>query len=241
MRAIDKAKTQNPEFGLKRIWSLLKAEYGWEISEKRVKKFLDLRQAAPTANSGADVSAKDVVQESQDKSASSGREAIQPIIKTVEQRPSPRGYFSFTPCPREGVTDDLPRIIMFGGEYYDGAKNLFYNDCFMFTMDSAGGHTWNLLGCDNKPGTRSAHQAIEWHEGLYIFGGEWSSQNGQKFKLFDDLWRLDLSKQNWEKIDGSASGPSPSARSGHRMVCVDDQIILYGGDSPESNLAGLVS
>jgi hypothetical protein len=231
IKAIDKLKTEHPEFGLKRVWSFLKTEHGWEISEKRVKKFLDLAKNAD-AVCGSSSAAPSLPSEKQPEQGPSTQEHIAVIAKMVEQRPSPRCYFSFTVCPLAGVKDELPRIVKFGGEYYDGAKNLFYNDTYLFQMDYGGGHTWNLLNCENKPGTRSAHQACEWQEQLFIFGGEWSSQNGQKFKLFDDLWRLDLNQQVWERIAGSASGPAPSARSGHRMVCVDDQLILYGGAVP---------
>ena len=231
--AVDTIRTEHPDFGIKRIWSLLKAEHGWEISEKRVKKFLDLLRADDTSARIGPASSRQV--DTDGVTAPPALDiamAISDVVKkhkSIEQRPSPRCYFSFTVCPRSGVLDDLPRILLFGGEYYDGAKNLFFNDSFALQMDSSGAYSWSLLNCENKPGTRSAHQVCEWSEQLFVFGGEWSSQNGQKFKLYDDLWKLDLTNQVWEKIGSSACGPPPSPRSGHRMVCVDDQLVLYGG------------
>lgn len=31
-------KESNPDYGIKRIWTFLKEDKGWEVSEKRVKK-----------------------------------------------------------------------------------------------------------------------------------------------------------------------------------------------------------
>ena len=39
LQATREAKSQNPDFGVKRIWTLLK-EKGWVISEQRVKKVM---------------------------------------------------------------------------------------------------------------------------------------------------------------------------------------------------------
>ena len=39
LQAARDAKTQNPDFGVKRIWTLLK-EKGWVVSEQRVKKIM---------------------------------------------------------------------------------------------------------------------------------------------------------------------------------------------------------
>jgi hypothetical protein len=40
----------------------------------------------------------------------------------------------------------------------------------------------------NLPPSRSAHQSCVWNGYLYIFGGEYSSPNGEKFKLYEDMW-----------------------------------------------------
>ena len=221
-KAIAEVKSKNPEFGVKRIWNYLKTERGWEVSEKRVKKFVvlanDTEQGAElSSNSGA-------------ASRKEGPNKPEPT-KLLGQKPSPRAYFSLTSCPDISdssckFSSDSPRLVMFGGEYYDGSKNFFYNDTFFLLSDSNRNLSWHLLQTNSKPPTRSAHQACFWRNSLYIFGGEWSSQNGEKFKLYDDLWRLDLSLGRWEKL---GEGNGPSARSGHRMVCVNDKLVLYGG------------
>ena len=38
--AIKQIKSANPEFGIKRVWQALKETKGMEVSEKRVKKFM---------------------------------------------------------------------------------------------------------------------------------------------------------------------------------------------------------
>lgn len=98
-------------------------------------------------------------------------------------RASPRGYFSVTALG-EG------KALIFGGEFYDNKRNLFYNDAFELDLASGSFRAPSFGPGSNLPPARSAHQAC-FHEGcLYVFGGESSAPNGQKFKLHDDLWRL---------------------------------------------------
>jgi len=94
-----------------------------------------------------------------------------------------------------------------------------------------------------------------------MFGGEWSSRDGRRFRQFGDLWRFDLEARRWDPPleCGSAdvSAPSagsrdrgkrtaaaaeaattagPSARSGHRMCCTQGgQLLVFGGFSEKKN------
>ncbi len=48
----------------------------------------------------------------------------------------------------------------------------------------------------------------------------------EKFRHYNDLWRLSLADWKWEQLPGKG-GPSP--RSGHRMVLYKNTILLFGG------------
>lgn len=61
---------------------------------------------------------------------------------------------------------------------------------------------------------------------LWVWGGEFTSLNQEKFRHYGDLWRLNLADWTWEQIP-SKGGPSP--RSGHRMVLAGKRILLFGG------------
>lgn len=63
---------------------------------------------------------------------------------------------------------------------------------------------------------------------LYLHGGEFSSKNGENFHHFKDLWCLKVDGKNskWEEIKAKGA---PSARSGHRMVHFQKQLIVFGG------------
>ena len=48
----------------------------------------------------------------------------------------------------------------------------------------------------------------------------------EKFRHYRDLWRLDLQSHKWEQLKIKKG---PSARSGHRMVCYRNKLLLFGG------------
>lgn len=59
-----------------------------------------------------------------------------------------------------------------------------------------------------------------------MFGGEFASPTQNQFYHYKDLWTYHLAKKQWENV---IAPNGPSARSGHRMVFVKKQIILFGG------------
>ena len=61
---------------------------------------------------------------------------------------------------------------------------------------------------------------------MWVFGGEFTSPTESQFYHYKDLWCFHFSSKRWEKV-GAAGGPS--ARSGHRMVALKKQLIVFGG------------
>lgn len=141
------------------------------------------------------------------------------VIKTVPP-PSPRCNFSFTAHPNK---DEL---ILFGGEYYNGQKTFVYKDLYFYNIAKG---DWTLVKAPNGPPPRCSHQAVPTaaNKGeLWVFGGEYASPTQSQFYHYRDLWVYHLADNKWEKV---VSPNGPSSRSGHRMVCVKKQLIVFGG------------
>lgn len=85
-----------------------------------------------------------------------------------------------------------------------------------------------VIQAPNAPPPRCGHQMISLAKEkgqLWLFGGEFTSSTQNQFYHYKDLWVFHLGDKKWEKI----STDGPSARSGHRMVHLKNQIIIFGG------------
>ncbi|EKX45927.1 hypothetical protein GUITHDRAFT_138748 [Guillardia theta CCMP2712] len=216
-------KEEHPDFGIARIRNTLKEERGWELSEKRVKKAMADLQQDPCS------SAHVASGENAPGEESAVSEAPAKLFANcVVEEPSARSYASVTLLENVGQVEGS-KAAMFGGEHYDGKKNLFYNQLYLYDLLL---NSWSRQNFPegNTPSARSAHQACICRDSLFVFGGESSSPNGSKFKLYNDLWRLDLSAHStgkWQKISEDKDAPGP--RSGARMTAIEGKIFIYGG------------
>ncbi|KAL3684696.1 hypothetical protein R1sor_002718 [Riccia sorocarpa] len=132
--------------------------------------------------------------------------------------PSPRCNCSVTVNPMKET-----ELIFYGGEYYNGVKTFVYGDLYRYNSEKG---EWKLVSSPNSPPPRSAHQAVAWKNSLFVFGGEFTSPNQEKFHHYKDLWKLDLVTNTWEQLNLKGA---PSPRSGHRMILYKHKIILFGG------------
>ncbi|CAK9330277.1 unnamed protein product [Citrullus colocynthis] len=132
--------------------------------------------------------------------------------------PSPRSNCSLTINPLKET-----ELILYGGEFYNGTKTYVYGDLYRYDVEKL---EWKLISSPNSPPPRSAHQAVAWKNYLYIFGGEFTSPNQERFHHYKDFWVLDLKTNQWEQINLKGC---PSPRSGHRMVLYKHKIIVFGG------------
>ncbi|GLU18494.1 hypothetical protein SLE2022_347910 [Rubroshorea leprosula] len=132
--------------------------------------------------------------------------------------PSPRSNCTLTINPLKET-----ELILYGGEFYNGSKTFVYGDLYRYDVDKL---EWKLISSPNSPPPRSAHQAVTWKNYLYIFGGEFTSPNQERFHHYKDFWMLDLKTNQWEQLNLKGC---PSPRSGHRMVLYKHKIIVFGG------------
>ncbi|KAF5476620.1 hypothetical protein F2P56_003352 [Juglans regia] len=132
------------------------------------------------------------------------------------------------PSPRSNCTLNInplkeTELILYGGEFYNGNKTYVYGDLYRFDVEK---QEWKLVSSPNSPPPRSAHQAVAWKNYLYLFGGEFTSPNQERFHHYKDFWMLDLKTNQWEQLNLKGC---PSPRSGHRMVLYKHKIIVFGG------------
>ncbi|XP_030458240.1 uncharacterized protein LOC115678895 [Syzygium oleosum] len=132
------------------------------------------------------------------------------------------------PSPRSNCTMALnplkdTELILYGGEFYNGTKTFVYGDLYRYDVEK---QAWKLISSPNSPPPRSAHQSVAWKNYLYIFGGEFTSPNQERFHHYKDFWMLDLKTNQWEQLNLKGC---PGPRSGHRMVLYKHKIIVFGG------------
>lgn len=155
----------------------------------------------------------------------------------MAEAPTRRANATLTPCPNG--TD----LWLFGGEYFDGDRALFYPDLYRYTPSAnptttapaaigaipTDGGVWRSYASANQPGPRSAHQVATTAANggqLWLFGGEFAGPRMNSFHHYRDLWVFHVTSRQWERIDTKVR---PSARSGHRMVCWKHFLVLFGG------------
>ncbi|KAL0675001.1 hypothetical protein Bca4012_002982 [Brassica carinata] len=128
------------------------------------------------------------------------------LVEENVPAPSPRSNCSLTINPLKET-----ELILYGGEFYNGQKTYVYGDLYRYDVDK---QEWKLVSSPNRPPPRSSHQAVAWNNYLYIFGGEFTSPNQERFHHYKDFWMLDVKTNQWEQLNLKGC---PSPRSGHRM------------------------
>ncbi|XP_034254187.1 kelch domain-containing protein 4 isoform X1 [Thrips palmi] len=142
------------------------------------------------------------------------------VVEHVVDPPSRRINFSLVAHPEK------EELILFGGEYFNGQTTMLNNDMFVYNIPR---NEWKILKAPAGAPPRSAHQmvAVAANKGqLWVFGGEYASPTQSQFYHYKDLWVYHIAAKKWEKINAPGG---PSARSGHRMVCVRKHLVVFGG------------
>lgn len=143
------------------------------------------------------------------------------MTETSCKPPSPRSSATLIGSP-----SNSNELYLFGGEYYNGALAIFFNDLFVYLIDRS---EWRLVTSPNSPLPRSGHAWCRGGNGggIYLFGGEFSSPKQGTFYHYNDFWRLEPSTREWTRLESKGKGPP--ARSGHRMTYYKNYILLFGG------------
>eukprot|EP00759_Apiculatamorpha_spiralis_P031881 PhF_6_TR33615/c0_g1_i1/m.49093 len=143
-------------------------------------------------------------------------------IAEIVQAPSERVNASFFQHPLRET-----QILLFGGEFWNGAKTITYNDLFYYNIPKK---EWKLLGIHGAmPQPRSSHAFCVYKNFVIVYGGEFTSPTQNSFHHYKDTWRLHCQESTyvWEEMKHMKS--CPPARSGHRMALWKKQAVMFGG------------
>lgn len=192
--------------------------------EKKGEKKAKVKSAKVDGSDAEDVDLDAVLEEYKKQ-----QEAFGKITETVvDAPPRPRGHGCFMASP-----SNSNQLLLFGGEYFNGALATFFNDLSVYYVDR---DEWRSVTSPNAPLPRSGHA---WCRGgnqanyVYLFGGEFSSPKQGTFYHYNDLWRLEPATREWLRLE--PKGKTPPARSGHRMTYFKQYIVLFGGFQDLSN------
>jgi hypothetical protein len=151
------------------------------------------------------------------------QEQYHAITETISDPPPART--ASTMC---GNPANENEILLFGGEYFNGAIAHFYNDLFVYNVKQ---DVWKHVTSPNSPLPRSGHawcRAANTKD-IYLFGGEFSSPKQGTFYHYNDFWQLDPTTREWTRVETKGKAAGPPARSGHRLVAFKQYILLFGG------------
>ncbi|KAF2799530.1 galactose oxidase [Melanomma pulvis-pyrius CBS 109.77] len=151
------------------------------------------------------------------------QEQYHAITEIACEPPSPRTSGTMVANPA-----NENELLLYGGEYFNGALAKFYADLFVYNIKQ---DSWKKITSPNSPLPRSGHawcRAANTKD-IYLFGGEFSSPKQGTFYHYNDFWRLDPTNREWTRVEGKSKAAAPPARSGHRMVAFKQYIVLFGG------------
>ncbi|CAI2360431.1 unnamed protein product [Moneuplotes crassus] len=116
--------------------------------------------------------------------------------------------------------------------YYFGGRN---SDSTVTVLKPHFKHNfeWVKLSISGQsPETRYSHsmEYFEWIKSIVIFGGRVDSNRENKItksKLLNDLWMLNIVKNQWVKVTGQ--GSPPKTMYAHNSAVYGSQLIIFGG------------
>ncbi|OAA62614.1 kelch repeat protein [Niveomyces insectorum RCEF 264] len=196
--------------------------------EKKAEKKAKTKTARQQQDGGSD--AEDVDLDQVLAEYKRQQELFLKVTETVAPAPPPaRAAACFLASPTHAN-----QLLLFGGEYFNGALATFFNDLHIYYTDR---DEWRTVTSPNAPLPRSGHawcRGGNQSDAVFLFGGEFSSPKQGTFYHYNDFWRLDPAAREWTRLDAASGGGqgkarAPPARSGHRMTYFKNYIVLFGG------------
>lgn len=120
------------------------------------------------------------------------------------------------------------KIFTFGG--FDGVSQHFH----LFVYDTITNSWTNPRTNGLQPPSRTNHAAATIDKKMYLFGGmfkEATPMGCERLVFLNDLFVLDSATLTWTKLPQKGDVPSP--RCGHRMVSMNNLLVLFGGGCGE--------
>eukprot|EP01087_Luapelamoeba_hula_P013250 TRINITY_DN3789_c1_g1_i3.p1 TRINITY_DN3789_c1_g1~~TRINITY_DN3789_c1_g1_i3.p1 ORF type:complete len:412 (+),score=32.16 TRINITY_DN3789_c1_g1_i3:16-1251(+) len=140
--------------------------------------------------------------------------------------PVPATASGATPCGRSfhSAVIDTTNATMY---IFGGKSNGYLNDVWCFNIKT---NLWQNCRVDGKRPTRRYAQTCIFYDGsIYMFGGF----DTDSFKC-NDTWQFDLASCTWTELCNGQSKLAPSARFRHSATLVNNEMIVFGGQSDDS-------
>ena len=128
------------------------------------------------------------------------------------------------------------RIFVYGGEHEARTPIAPDQAAWLVNLDDEQPQ-WRHVDCSSGPSPRIAHaQAVNTSTNtVYVFGGRAGILMNEQ--AMNDLWSF--KDGIWTEISPSDGSLPPCARSFHRMICLDNQLYVFGGCGSAGRLADL--
>lgn len=147
------------------------AEKKARVAAKQSKKAAQKEKKNKTKGRGDDSDAEDVDLDAVLAAYAEEQAKFLKVTEVVSGPPSPRSSCTLIASPA-----NRNELMLFGGEYFDGALANFYNNLFVYLIDRG---EWREVTSPNSPLPRSGHAWCRGGNagGIYLFGGGYSSDS----------------------------------------------------------------
>jgi hypothetical protein len=133
------------------------------------------------------------------------------------------------------------RLFLYGGEHFARTPIASHQAAWQLSLSESDkdAFVWKPIDCRDGPSERIAHaQAVDpTNNRVYIFGGRAGVHMNEQ--AMNDLWCYDADQDTWTEVKTSPDYKPPSARSFHRMLCIDQALYVFGGCGADGRLNDL--
>jgi N-acetylneuraminic acid mutarotase len=148
---------------------------------------------------------------------------VDPKTMNIEELPTSGGMI-MQPVGRHQSVAYKNKIFVIGG--YDGISK--FNTLSVFDLQTR--QWYRPIPKGDIPEPRSNHSCALIGNTLYMFGGNNTLEDGN-YNVLNDFYSLNLETLEWRnlKLREKITGEWPCAKSGHRMVAWDNNLVIFGG------------
>lgn len=117
-------------------------------------------------------------------------------------------------------------MVLHGGEFSSPKQSTFhhYSDTWILDLESK---EWSKVESKNGPSGRSGSRMTTWKNYIVLFGG--FRDLGVHTNYLNDVWLFDVMDYKWHQLEFPTTMTKPDPRSGHSLICSNDEVITYGG------------
>lgn len=117
-------------------------------------------------------------------------------------------------------------MVLHGGEFSSPKQSTFhhYSDTWILDVESK---EWAKIEEKKGPSGRSGARMSVWKNYVILSGG--FRDLGTHTTYLNDIWLFDIMNYKWTQVEFPVTMSMPDPRSGHSLICYNDELFLYGG------------